>query len=157
MREFMNRGAAIIAALVSIATILSVCFALLQIVFGDNWCERILDKSCLPPLPTVTPITTATPSQSLIGLWEYQKPRKDMPNPAQDGQVILANGDIDNSNTCHIKVFPPNVEVGGLGEGTFELWLLTGTSPQIEKMISNIQSGSSTAESECSLLPQTSP
>lgn len=97
--------------------------------------------------PTVTqqvvqPSNVSESSQVLLGLWEWRGDRPPMPSPAGLGQVIFANGDIDNSGTCHVKEFGPGVPVEGLGEGRFELWLITGTPEQIAARETIIQKGS---------------
>ena len=77
-----------------------------------------------------------------------------MPTPVGPGQVIVANGDIDNSGTCHIKVFGPRKPVQGLGEGTFELWLFSGTDEQIKVAVTETQRGAAThAGGSCPILP----
>lgn len=121
-----------------------------------------------PVLPTNTPVpsptNTSVSSSSTVanverlGIWEYQGSRPRMPNPANPGQVILANGDIDNSGTCHIKVFNPGEPVQGLGEGTFQLWLISGTLEQIEAAITKTQDGAAKdSGGSCPRLPSTSP
>jgi hypothetical protein len=98
-------------------------------------------------LPTATqqvlqPSSVSESSQVLLGLWEWRGNRPQMPPPADVGQVIFANGDIDNSGTCHVKEFGPGIPIQGLGEGRFELWLITGTPEQIASHESIIQQGS---------------
>jgi hypothetical protein len=103
------------------------------------------------PRPTSEPITNST---VLIGLWEYKKTRAPMPSPASLNQIILANGDINTSGTCHIKAFNPGEQVQGLGEGTFQLWLISGTSDYINMTLTNIQQGAAAdAGGSCPLLP----
>lgn len=96
-------------------------------------------RSQLPPNPPALaqpssnapqPIVSGA-RQELIGLWEYHKTRAPMPQSADTNQVIVANGDIDNSGTCHIRVFGPGEPVTGLGEGTFQLWRVSGTSERL--------------------------
>jgi hypothetical protein len=94
----------------------------------------------IEPTMTLRP-TLSTVQKEFIGLWEYGQPRPPMPSPAGLNEVILANGDIDNSGTCHIKVFSSNEIVQGLGEGTFQLWRISGTTEQIESVIIQIQQG----------------
>jgi hypothetical protein len=79
-----------------------------------------------------------------LGLWEYGKPRDPLPPPAMSGQVIVANGDITNSATCHVRIFGPSVPVEGLGSGTFELRRVTGTSEQIAAAAEKIRLGAAT-------------
>ncbi len=113
------------------------------------------------PIPAVVAATsTRSPTQSpigsdvLLGTWEYQKPRPPMPNPAGQGQVIVAHGDIDNSGTCHLKVFGTGESVQGLGDGTFQLWLVSGTPEYIQTAIANHQSGAAAhAGGSCPRLP----
>jgi len=89
-----------------------------------------------PPIPG-----TSSAHQQLLGLWEYQQQRPPMPPPAGANQAILAHGDIDNSGTCHIKVFNSGEVIQGLGEGTFKLILLTGSPEQIDYTFLQIQRG----------------
>lgn len=86
------------------------------------------------PMLTYTPIgaTNEGPSNQLLGVWENRGKRPPMPSPAGIRQVIFANGDIDNSGHCHVKEFGRGKEVQGLGEGTFQLWLITGSPEYIE-------------------------
>ena len=110
------------------------------------------------PAPTNTvPVTAPPSSRILLGLWEWQGNRPPMPTPANYGQVIFANGDIDNSGTCHVKEFGPGVSIGELGMGRFQLWLITGTSEQIAIHELNIQEGSANDPNNpyhaCSRLP----
>jgi hypothetical protein len=86
--------------------------------------------------------TTPPSSRVLLGLWEWQGNRPPMPTPAGPGQVIFANGDIDNSGACHVKEFGSGQLVQGLGEGRFQLWLITGTPEQIAAHEGVIQQGS---------------
>ena len=81
-------------------------------------------------------------TQVKLGLWEWHGNRPPMPSPAGACQVIFANGDIDNSGTCLVKEFGAGISVEGLGEGRFELWLLTGMPEQIVARESIIQQGS---------------
>lgn len=97
------------------------------------------DSSSSPTMPT--PIVISGARQELIGLWEYQKARAPMPEPAGSNQAIVASGDIDNSGTCHVKVFRSGELVQGLGDGTFQLWRVSGTAEQIEVTITRIQNG----------------
>ena len=96
--------------------------------------------SQVPP-PTTSGSQPTSARKQLIGLWEYHGKRSPMPNPASEGQVIVANGDIDNGGGCHIKVFTAGQKIEGLGDGTFQLWLVVGNTDQVEVTISEIQNG----------------
>jgi len=109
------------------------------------------------PTSIVQSTQTSPSSQVLLGLWEWKGNRPPMPAPAGNGQVIFANGDIDNSGTCHVKEFGEGVLVEGLGEGRFQLWLLTGTPEQITGYETIIQQGSASDQNNisgtCSRIP----
>jgi uncharacterized protein YraI len=108
-----------------------------------------------PPLPTPTS-TPQTAIVVVIGLWEYGKDRPPMPGPAGAGQVIVANGDIDNSGTCHVEVFGPGETVQGLGEGTFKLVRVSGTPEQVQDAVAEIQRGAAAhAGGACPFLTST--
>ena len=87
------------------------------------------------------PASAPTASDVSLGVWEYKKSRPLMPSPASPGQAIMAHGDIDASGTCHFKVFGPGEIVQGLGEGTFKLWLISGSPEYIQAAIDNHQRG----------------
>ncbi|HMQ32809.1 MAG TPA: hypothetical protein PKD53_18915 [Chloroflexaceae bacterium] len=98
------------------------------------------NRTPLPPSQPVIPDSNGA-QQQLLGVWEYQQVRPPMPAPAGVHQAIVAHGDIDNSGTCHLRVFYTGEAVQGLGEGTFKLILLTGSREQIESSIQQIQRG----------------
>ena len=85
------------------------------------------------------PLSSSTARIENLGLWEWDKPRSLMPEPAGVGQVIFAHGDIDNSGTCHVTEFGPGIPVQGLGNGTFRLVRISGTPEQIKAAESEIQ------------------
>ena len=77
-----------------------------------------------------------------------------MPPPAGEHQLILAHGDIDNSNTCHIRRFGPGEIVEGLGAGSFEIWRFTGSDQVLEAAVRKHQEGAARhAGGTCSELP----
>lgn len=76
-----------------------------------------------------------------LGVWQYQGTRPPFPPPAGPNQVIVAHGDIDNSGTCHVRVFREGEPIGGLGEGTFRLIRVTGTPDAIAVAVPDIQRG----------------
>ncbi len=51
----------------------------------------------------------------------------------------MANGDVDNTQTCHIKIFPAGVTVEGLGDGSYELWVITGSAADQDRLVTEIQ------------------
>ncbi len=88
-----------------------------------------------PPIPTTSPPDQAR--KVAIGL-----------NPPQgrvvpEGELYVANGDVDTTGTCHIVVFGPGQEVSGLSDtGTWELWRITGgTEVQQRRLVTQIQEG----------------
>jgi hypothetical protein len=112
--------------------------------------SAVVSRPTLTAAPSLSDIATPSPQSSnptvqgrkeLIGLWEYRGNRAPMPSPPEEGQVIMANGDITNSGTCNIRIFQPGEFVEGLGEGTFQLWRITGTTSQIEQIVQEIQLG----------------
>lgn len=108
--------------------------------------------------PTSAPVfesqSTDNAKVELLGEWLYQQPRASMPAPAGPGQAVFAHGDIDNTGTCHVKEFGPSEIVQGLGEGTFKLWLITGTPEQIRSVETQLQSGAAAhAGTSCPYLP----
>jgi|GEM_PF-4859738 len=88
------------------------------------------------PLPGAC--ESIVPASTEIAFAEYNKPRPSMPAPAGPCERIVAHRDITNTGLCNIKVFGPGEEVTGLGDGTYKLKRISGTTQQIEKMISDI-------------------
>lgn len=76
-----------------------------------------------------------------LGVWYYQGNRPALPSSPGVGQIIFANGDIANSGTCYVKRFEAGEPVQGLGNGTFQLWLISGSAEYINQQTANIQSG----------------
>ena len=73
-----------------------------------------------------------------LGLWVYNGNRPPFPPPPGECQVIVAHGDINDSGTCHIRVFHTGEPIGNLGNGTFRLVRITGSSEQIQQEINNV-------------------
>src|SRR5436190_23894856 len=62
-------------------------------------------KTSTPPDGGVSTGSCSSFSREDLGLWEYQRNRPAFPPAPGDCQVIVAHGDINDSGTCHIKVF----------------------------------------------------
>ena len=119
----------------------------------------------ITPPPTVTPTLvppvppTPTPLPVFFGRLRIfvavrGEPPPPMPAPAPEGKMYVANGDVDGSRTCHLRVFPPGTPVEGLGEGSYELWLLSGTPQEIEWYIASLEMlTAGAAERPCPRLP----
>lgn len=68
-----------------------------------------------------------------------------MPASAGQCQVIVAHGDVNNSSTCHLKVFRQGETVAGLGNGTYRLVRITGSPADIEAQIGRIQTSAASS------------
>lgn len=114
------------------------------------------------PTPMPTPIPTATPSsptptpiptipltlppppatKQLIGRNVYQGLQLGLPPPAGENAAYVANGDIDGTGTCHMRVFGPGEPLANLSAATWELSLISGGTPeQRQALIDGIQRG----------------
>jgi hypothetical protein len=85
--------------------------------------------------PTACP---AFQGEEVIGTWRYQGSRPAFPPPASQCQVLMAQGDITDSATCHYHLFEQGQQIGNLGSGTFVLLRFTGPRDQIDARIQSI-------------------
>jgi uncharacterized protein YcfL len=105
-------------------------------------------------VPTQSSANINISKTEFLGEWLYQKTRAPMPNPAGLNQVIFAHGDINNSNTCHVKEFQSGELVQGLGLGSFKLWLITGPTDYIAEIETHLQNGAAShSGTDCPYLP----
>ena len=74
-----------------------------------------------------------------LGLWTAQS-RPPFPPPPGECQSAVPHGDIDDTGSCHVKVFRKGQAVHSLGiAGTFRLVRVTGTPEQISHEIAHRQ------------------
>lgn len=84
------------------------------------------------PAPTATPVPapTSTPEPQRVQRLGVTNCRYRvacaLPAAAEQGQILVAVGDINNSGRCHYRVFDAGQSVSGLGAGSFDIYRLMG-------------------------------
>lgn len=83
-----------------------------------------------------------------LGVCQYRQTCT-MPSPAENGQIVMAHGDINDTGTCHYRIFTTGQTVTGLGHGTYRLLRITGTPQEIDAAVQRAADGAARDTGSC--------
>ncbi len=66
-----------------------------------------------------------------LGTWVWNGNRPAYPATPGNGEYVIAHGDINSSGTCHYIVFEAGEAITGLGEGTFNMYRISGEAKAV--------------------------
>lgn len=98
-----------------------------------------------PPAATNTPAPTTPPQIESFDRDLGVCPQCTIPTSIGQHQVVLVHGDINQTGTCHYRVYTPGQQVQNLGSGQYRVKLIQGSQDYIDAEIKSDVAGAGAA------------